>query len=206
MGYKTFALLVILLSPAAAFGSVGTKGFSLGLDLHTSRIGADEPSSDAPAGTVFIDRNGGGAIMKLGWGFTPRFGLRLMVSGASHATSDPDIDVIYSSGTIEAVYYFREGEPLRPEIFGGLGGFSVESRDGGYDYKTTGGGAVFGGGIAYFLSRDFALDFELRADLVNWDTNTARIDLGGGNEVVVETPIDEDGSAVHFAFGGTWWF
>ena len=190
----------------SAHAAGSTDGFFLGLNAQTSHIGADDPAEDSPEGSIFVDETGGGGVFKIGYGITPRFALRIVASGAFHETSDPDVDVSYSGATLEAVYLFREGEPLRPTIFGGLGGFSLKSQRDLLDYETSGGGAVVGAGIVYFLSTHFALDFELRGDLINWEKNKAQISLGGGNYATVETPVEDEGSAAHFLFGGTWWF
>ncbi len=207
MKYKIIWTLVFsLLVSLPAFAAGMTEGFFLGVDLQTSHIGADDPADDSPEGSIFVDETGAGVAFKFGYGITPRFALRLVVLGTVHETTDPEVEVAYTSGTLEAVYLFRSGEPLRPNIFGGLGGFSLKSKRDLLDYETSGGGAVIGVGLVYFLSSHFALDFELRGDLINWKTNTAQIDLGNGNYATVETPIEDEGSAAHFLFGGTWWF
>jgi hypothetical protein len=202
----TAALALAFPARSASAAGGGTEGFFVGLQFQTSHIGADDPADDSPEGSVFVDETGGGGMLRFGYGFTPRFALRIVGAGAVHETTDPDVNVSYSSGTLEAVYLFREGEPFRPTVFGGLGGFSLRSEKERLDYETTGGGAVIGAGIVYFLSRNFALDFELRGDLINWEKNKAQVDLGGGNVVTVETPVEDEGSAAHFVVGGTWWF
>lgn len=190
----------------ASGGAAATDGFFLGLDFHTSHINAEDEGPNAPVGSVFIDDNGGGATFFLGYGITPSFPLRLNLSVAEHETNDTSVEFFYSSLTLEAAYLFRNGEPLRPYVLGGFGGFSVRSRKDAFDFETTGPGFVIGTGIVYFLSEHFALDFALRGDLINWDKQTATITFPNGSQAIVETPVEGDGAAGKFLFGVSVWF
>jgi opacity protein-like surface antigen len=199
-------LLVGALLLACGEGAAATDGFFLGLDFHTSHIDAEDERAEAPTGSVFIDDNGGGVTFFLGYGITPSFPLRLNLSVAEHETSDTDVKFFYSSVTIEGAYLFRNGEPLRPYLLGGFGGFAVRSRQDDFDFETTGPGFVFGTGMVYFLSEHFALDFGLRGDLINWDKQRATLTFPNGSQAIVETPVEGDGAAAKFLFGVSGWF
>jgi hypothetical protein len=199
-------IAAVALMLCAGEGAAATDGFFLGLNLHSSHINAEDENPNAPAGSVFIDDNGGGVTFFLGYGITPSFPLRLNLSVAEHETSDSNVEFFYSSVTIEAAYLFRDGEPLRPYVLGGFGGFAVRSRVDALDFETTGPGFVVGTGIVYFLSEHFALDFALRGDLINWDKQTATLTFSNGSQAVVETPVEGDGAAGKFLFGVSVWF
>lgn len=191
---------------AAAAATADTEGFFLGFGLHASVVGTNDPPDNAPVGSAFVEEEGGGVALTLAYGLTPRFATRVALSGTSHETTDPDVEVRFSSATLEAQYLFRESQPLRPYLFGGVGGFNLESQQDRFRYETTGPGLVFGAGLLYFLGEHFALDFALRADLINWEESTAETVLPDGGTVQVSKPIEEEGSAAKFLFGAGWWF
>ncbi len=203
-----FAGLAIgLAAPSrVAAGAPDTRGFSLAAMLQSTHIGSEDERDDGSPGSVFIGEQGVGVVVALGYGFTPAFATRLVLSGASHETSDPDIDVQFGAGTLEAVYLFRAGAPFRPYLFGGVGGYSLESQEDAFHFETTGPGVTLGGGLLYFVSEHVGLDAALHLDFINWEKQTAEIEGPSGSTVVVETPIEEEGSAARFAFGLGWWF
>lgn len=195
----------LLCCPGAA-ATAGTDGWMVGLDFGTSHIGAEDPSPGDPANSVYVDETGGGGTLLVGYGFTPSFVLRLNVSGAQHDTSDPDTEFWISSGTIEGLYLFRNPEPLRPYVMGGVGGFSMRSRRDELDFEVTGPGAVVGAGLVYFLGKHFALDFGVRGDFINWEESKATFKFPDGSTASVATPVEGEGSAAKFLFGAGWWF
>ena len=194
---------LVLFPPATASA---TDGFILGLDLHTSHIGADDPSPDSPDGSVFVDETGGGVTLLIGYGITESFPLRFTISASAHETTDPDVDFLYSSATLEGGYLFRNGEPFRPFVSGGFGAFAIESRQDDLSFETTGPGAVIGAGFYYFFNENFALDFGVRGEFINWEQTTATLTLPGGSDLTVETPVEDEGSAAKFLFGASYWF
>ncbi|NNE44941.1 MAG: hypothetical protein HKN12_12100, partial [Gemmatimonadetes bacterium] len=103
-------------------------------------------------------------------------------------------------------YLFRPGQPFRPYLVGGVGGFSMGSRQDNLDFEVNGPGITLGTGFAYFVSERFALDFALRGDFINWEEATATLTLPGGAQTEVATPIEEEGSAAKVFFGLNWWF
>lgn len=207
MKTRLMVVLALALLPAVASRAAeGTRGFQLGVEAHRSHIGADDPHAGAPADALFVDEVGGGGALTLGWGFTPTFALRLVLAGSRHETTRDNVEVQLSGATLEAVHYFQPGRPLRPFVFGGLGGFSAESRDDPFTWETEGGGACFGVGLVYFVSRDFAFTFNARADAINWDKASGTVALPGGGTFTVDQPVDEGGLAAKFGVGMGWWF
>jgi hypothetical protein len=154
---------------------------------------------------VFIDQHGGGGALWVGYGFTPSFSTRLVASGATHGTTDEDIDVAFGSITLEAMYSFRNPAALRPYVLGGVGGFSVRSRVDEYHYETTGPGIVAGTGLLYFFNETVALDVGVQADFTNWDRQRATRDVAGGTEITLDTPVEEDGGAGKVLLGVSFW-
>jgi len=182
-----------------------TEGFMLGLNVHASVIGAEEPTGSVSSNEVFVDEDGGGVTFLLGYGFTPAFALRFTASASEHKTTNPGIDVLYSNAIIEALYIFRAGRPFRPYLFGGIGGFNIESRNDPFRYTTEGPGTDLGAGFLFFPEKHFAIDVALRLEFVNWEKATAEL-LLGGDSFTVETPVEDEGSALKFLFGINYWF
>lgn len=72
--------------------------------------------------------------------------------------------------------------------------------------RGSGGGACFGVGLVYFISRDFAFTFNARADAINWNQASGAVTLPGGGVLTVDQPVDEGGLAAKFGVGMGWWF
>lgn len=195
----------LALVPAVVRAS-DTGGWTIGLDLASSHADFEDRTESSPPNAVFIEDQGGGANLLLGYGFTRSFAVRLDLAGARHETTDPDVEFLLSSATIEASYLFRDPEAFRPYILGGVGGFTARSRRDDFDFDVTGPGVTVGAGFLYFTGKRFALDFALRGDLINWEKATARVTLPGGSTAVVDTPIQEEGSAGKVLLGVSWWF
>jgi hypothetical protein len=199
------------LGAAAAFLAValpahaGTEGFAFGFDLHSSIVGTVDASAAKPPGYIFIDQDGGGGTLWLGYGFTPSFPVRLVASGATHGTTDADVEVAFGSLTLEALYMFRNPASLRPYVLGGVGAYSVRSRVDEYDYETTGPGVVMGAGLMYFFNNTVAMDFGIQADFMNWDHQTATRNVAGGGTEIIDTPVEEDGGAAKVLLGMSFW-
>lgn len=196
----------ILFSLAFAAGAgAEPPGFMIGLDLHTSHIGAEKETVDSPDNSVFVDETGGGVALRFGYLWAPGFFLRLSMTASGHDTNKSDVDVIYSRGTVDAGYLFRDGEEVRPYLYGGIGGFNLQSRQDNWKYDTSGPGAVLGGGIYWFATPSFALDFGGTLEFMNWEQTRSEVEIGNST-IVVETPVDQDGSAAKIEFGASYWF
>ncbi len=182
-----------------------TEGFFLEFLGISNHVGEPEKIDD-DANAVLVGENGPGGTLTLAYGFTPSFPLRLTVSGAEHNTTDPDVDVQFSSVNVEGGYIFRAGTSVRPYLYGGVGAYSAASDQGGYDYETTGPGIDIGFGLYSFLGDHFVIDAALRFDFINWETQTETRRLENGDDVIVETPVDEEGAASKILLGAGWWF
>ncbi len=209
-GILALVILAALAAPAAAQPGIyrpatplaqAEPRFYLGLDFLSSHIGADDPQPSSPVDAVYVDEVGAGAALHFGWMLTRTFQLRLYLSDARHEATDPDVDFRLDGGTVEALHLFRAGQPLRPYLVGGLGGFSMKADRGGYRYETTGPGAVFGAGLYYLVTRSFLLHFQVRAEFINWEESKAEVELPGGGTVRTVTPIAESGAAGKFTLG-----
>lgn len=199
------AAAALLGAPVTALAT-DTSGWMLGLDFSTSHADFADPTGTSSSNAVFIDDNGAGANLLFGYGFTRSFALRANLASAQHNTTDANTEFLISSGTIEAMYVFRDPRAFRPYILGGVGGFTARSRQDDFDFDVTGPGVVLGAGFAYFMTPRFAFDFAARGDFINWDTATATVTLPGGSTATAEAPIEEEGSAAKLLFGVNWWF
>ncbi|MBN1824651.1 MAG: outer membrane beta-barrel protein [Candidatus Eisenbacteria bacterium] len=204
---SALAVLLLFFVPRVARAEAEVEGFFLGLGLHTDNLGAEDRKEGSPPGSVYIDEDGGGLDLQLGWAFTESFLLRLRLSVAEHDTDKDNIDFYSGSGVFEAAYLFRLGRPLRPYVMGGLGGFFMSAEEGdAYSYETTGSGAVIGGGLVYFFNDHFALDTCLRLSFINWANKTAETKLPDGTTFRVETPIEEEGEGGNLMIGLSYYF
>jgi len=195
------AALILAAVPARA----DTDGVAFGIGIHANNVGAEDPAEDSPPSSVFVEEAGGGVNLWFGYGLTPSFALRLLAAGASHETTDPDVEVAWGGVTLEATYLFRDPQPWRPYLVGGLGGFSTRSRQDDLDFEATGPGIVIGGGILRSFGETWAVDLALRAQFVNWEEATATFTFADGSSATVQRPVEEDGGALDILLGVSWW-
>lgn len=193
-------VLALALLLAAAPASAQSGRWLIGLDAVASFIGENEDAAD-----VTVDEAAGGLALQIGYLLAPGFMLRLHAAAADHPTSDAGIDLRFGGGTIDAVLLLRAGPPVRPYLFGGLGGFAVESRKANLVYETRGPGMAFGGGVHALLGERVSLHGALRFEWINWDQSSATYELPGGGTTSIVVPIDESGSAAKISLGiGIW--
>ena len=200
---------LIVAGPVSATGDTALgrdHGWSLGLHVLSDHIGAEDPGSASPPEAVFVDEVGGGALVSVGYAFTPSFALRLAAGGARHETTHDGVEVNHASATIEAHFRFFPGERAQPYLFGGIGGASLRFDSEGLDSKVEGGLAVIGVGAIYRLTRHLSLDLAGRLDLINWNTIEVTAELPSGAELRLEDPVDESGSAGKILLGAVWNF
>ncbi len=195
------AAALLLTTMIAMPASADVPGFFLGADLSSSHIGRDDA---APDEALLIEENGGGLGLHLGWAFGPSFPVRLNLMGARHETTDADVDLDYSSVTLEGMYLFRNPAPLRPYLMGGVGGFQARARQDALDFEVNGPGVVFGGGLHYYFTPSFSMEFGGRLEFINWEESRATLSTPSGN-VTVEGPIEDEGSAAKLLLGVSWW-
>ena len=172
----------------------------VGLEALSSHVGE---SDEADAVTIDTDAGGGG--LQVGYLVTPSFQVRLWAGAADHATSDPDVTIVFGGGTFDAVYLFRPGTTLRPYVFGGAGGYVAESQQDDLTYDISGPGIAFGGGAHLQLARHWTLHGSLRLESINWEKATVTYD-GPGGETQIESPIDDSGWASRLSLGIAAWF
>lgn len=193
-------LLNALLPAGGALAGEVESPWVIGLDLLGNSIDEDDSGDE-----FIVEQDGGGAALQFGYQFGPSFQLRFYGSGALHETTDPDVDVLFSGALIEGLYLFRPGQNFRPYVFGGLGGYALESQKDNFTYSASGPGASLGGGMHYFLNPHVSLHSSVRLEAVNWDTLTLSVESETGT-IEVEAPIDESGNAAKFTFGMGFWF
>lgn len=191
-------LLPLLIAVGAAPAQQGR--WLVGLDGVWSTIGENDDAVE-----IIVDETAPGAGFQAGYLITPGFMLRLYGAAADHATNDAGIDLRFGGGTIDAVFLFRAGHGTRPYLFGGLGGYSLESRRGRFTYKTEGPGAAFGGGVQAMLGARVSLHGSWRIERVYWKEASATYIAPGGGTTTITVPIDESGWANKFTLGlGVW--
>ncbi|MBD3161258.1 MAG: outer membrane beta-barrel protein [Candidatus Latescibacteria bacterium] len=181
-------------------------GFFLGLGIHASLIGAEDPPPGDEGAGLYFDEAGPGLSIGLGYAFTPGFALKLAVAGARHETNQPSIEAAVSTAVLEAQVRLAPREPACPYLIGGLGGAAIRVDTGGYDSEVSGGVAVLGAGMLLDLTANLHLDLSARLDLINWDTVKVIREAPGGAEVRLEAPVDDSGSAAKLEAGLVWRF
>lgn len=193
---------VCALAAAPARAQMNEHRWLLGLDLVAGTV-ADNEDADPALGPV-IDQKAGGLGLQFGYLLTPSFLLRLSAVGADHETSDPDVTIRFGGGTLDAVFLFRDGQPFRPYLFAGAGGYQAEAKQDDVTYEIRGPGLAFGAGMHLRLGARATLHGALRVEAINWEKASALLDLPGG-DLEVEAPIDEDGWASKVMLGVSFW-
>jgi opacity protein-like surface antigen len=200
---KKRALILIALALAACLAAAPAAAggrWMLGLDGLSSNI-QDNNEED----NISVEEKAGGVGFHVGYRFSPSFMLRLYGGSADHATTNPDVDIRFGSGLLELAYLFREGQAFRPYLFGGAGGFTLESQQESLLFKAEGAGVSFGGGVNYHVSKTISLHGSLRLEAVNWSKLSATITLNDGSELAGATPIEDSGFASKATFGVAFW-
>lgn len=192
----------VLGAATAAHAQFPEHRWLLGLDAVAGTVG-DNEEADGPDDIV-IDEKAGGLGLQLGYLLKPSFMLRLSAAGADHETSDPDVTIRFGGGTLDAVFLFRDGQPVRPYLFLGLGGYQAQARQDEVEYEIRGPGLAFGAGAHVRLGAQVTLHGALRLEAINWEEATATLDLPGG-DVEISAPIDEEAWASKVMLGVAFW-
>ncbi|MBU0740907.1 porin family protein [bacterium] len=190
------SLLALLVAGAAA---AQDGRWLLGLDGLSSHV-QDNNEEDL----VSVDEQSGGAALQVGYRFSPAFMLRVYGGGADHATNISGIDIRFVSSLLEGVYLFGEGRAFRPYLFGGVGGYKLESQQDALLFAAEGAGISFGGGAHYLVGGSVSLHGSVRLEAVNWNKVTVTYS-GSGGDVALETPVEESGFASKVTFGVAFW-
>ena len=201
MNMRTSSLTALALATALTASQVAAGDrWLIGLDGLSSHI---EDNNDEDS--ISVDEKASGGALQIGYRFSPNFMLRIYGGTADHPTSDPKVDIRFGGGLFEGVYLYRDGQSLRPYMFGGVGGFGLESQQASLLYKAEGAGVSFGGGLHYLVSRRVSLHGSLRLEAVNWNTVSVTYTAPDGGELAVETPVEESGFASKVTFGVAFW-
>lgn len=130
------------------------RGVHLGVALNATALrleGWDESES------------GGGATLRLGYGFSDRFVGQATLQGGKIKVGGYNSSFTVSHFDIGARYYFSSSESRgRPYAEAALSGREVSLPLGVVTVDARGGGFSFGGGIAYFFKPTVALDAGLK--------------------------------------------
>jgi hypothetical protein len=145
-------------------------GWTLALGTLRTHLLFDDEDQLFSSGPVDIDHAGRGGFIEAGYAFSPGFALQLRFSGAEHSTGDPDRTAAFGHIQLEAVAHLTETGFARPYVAGGLGAafLGIEEVDASTNVLV-GGSTAFGGGLEIFLSRRFAMSFDYRFGLVNFE-------------------------------------
>jgi len=182
------------------------RGVAAGLSLHGEWLGAKEEGTDPDPDDLFVDENGGGGTLWLGYNFTPSVQLRLAAGGAEHDTSE-DVTLRHDVLSLELHYRFLPQSRFRPVLFGGLGGTTLSISTDEYDAEADGGMAVLGAGALLHASDHFIIESSVRLELINWNEVTLRREIADGTFIELVDPVGEgDGGAVRFDLGVGWEF
>jgi len=183
-----FSLLLLPFQNAAAQVTEDETGVYASIGLMASSMHIDE--TDKP----FIEDDGGGLQLDLGYRFNPTFALGMSLGLADHETTEPGIDALFSIFQILAFYRFCPERPFRPYIKGGIGGYGLTVTEGSSSINISGGGVVIGGGFRFFFSSHFAIGLDMAHNIINYERGKLTID-----SFSVETEIDEQGSQTSLA-------
>jgi len=195
----TLTALALAATLAANPAAAGDR-WLIGLDGLSSQI---EDNNDEDS--ISVEEKASGGAVQIGYRLSPNFMLRIYGGGVDHPTSDPEVDIRFVSGLFEGVYLFREGQSFRPYMFGGTGGFTLESQQESLLYKAEGWGVSFGGGAHYLVSSRVSLHGSLRLEAVNWNKVSVTYTAPDGSELAVETPVEESGFASKVTLGVAFW-
>ena len=197
--HAVILLLAFFALSAASVAAAMEDRWLIGLDGLSSHIDDNEDENN-----ISVDEEAGGVGFQVGYRFSPTFMLRLYASAADHETNDADVTIRFGGAQFEAVYLFRDGRAFRPYLFGGLGGFMLESQQSSLLYEAEGAGLSFGTGAHYFVSGSVSLHGSLRLEAVNWNKVRATYS-GPGGDIAVETPVEESGYASKLSLGVAFW-
>lgn len=174
-----------------------TTGLFLGLDLNASSIESDD---------LDIDReSGGGATLRIGYGFSRLFSLYLEGAAANIESEGESFPLAH--GELGVRFHFgREAQAFIPYVDLGFTQRSVTADDWVLDLpngpvqgelEVSGSGLSFGGGVLYFLNPNGALNLGLKFTAGEFDT--VRF-----NNVSVSGVAEADATTTRINLGISW--
>ncbi len=131
--------------------------------------------------------------------------LRLYVAGAEHPTSVEGTDLLIAGGSFDLVAFLGGHPRFRPYLFGGLGGFEMESQQPNLTLSTEGVAVAFGAGCHYHLGGLVSLHGSARVEAINWNKSRATLYFPNGTNIVTETVVSESGTAAKLTLGVAFW-
>jgi len=193
------AALLAVVGAGQAQAQAPERRWLLGLDAVSGTIDDNELTED-----IVINQKANGLGLQLGYLLKPWFMLRVSAIAVDHETSDPDVTIRIGGATLDAMFLFRDGQPFRPYLFAGLGGYEAASQQAALVYDIRGPGAAFGAGAHLRLGDCATLHGALRVESINWEKAGATWEQPGG-AIEVAAPIDEEGWASKVMLGvGIW--
>jgi len=175
--------------------------WQIGLDIQHNQLGDDQSRDE-----ISFESEAPGAGIHVGVMVARRLMLRLHATESNHPTNEPDVSIRYAGVSIDLLYMFREDQVLRPYIFGGLGGYDLQSIQDNLTFDTVGGAMTFGIGGYWWMSQSFSLHSQARVEAINWLNTTAVLDRPDGSTVTTETLIQDSGVAGSLSLGVAYWF
>jgi hypothetical protein len=180
------AAIVVALAPVSARAQKSnTQGFMA--NLHLSGASITPPKVEGEDNET---GSGGGAGVRLGWGFSPNFTIYADLDAAKVTFDKTDGDFALAHIDFAVSYNFlSSSRKLRPYVEVGysviaLGATLKNPGSPDADYVQGGGGWVAGGGINYFFSRSAALNLGLdigSAKFEDAEIDKTKIADTGGN-------------------------
>jgi hypothetical protein len=194
------SVVLVFASPSYAQKS-NTSGFMANIRLNSVSVTRPNGPDDQ-----FDAEAGGGAGVRLGWGFSRNFTILVGLDAAKIDFKEGEADGDYSAGHFDIAVQYHFANPERklvPYIEAGLTGLALaselEGAGGGSagEFTQGGSGGTLGAGLNYFMTRSTALHLSLNFAAVEFENveigGTAVADSGG------------DAASVRLNFGVTFY-
>ena len=176
-----------------------TRGLNVGFQLQGSTLSIESGDADT----------GGGAELRVGYGINRIVNLYVAVAGASvSALEASNVSGVWEMGHLDLGARFHLANALRswvPYLDVAVSGRGVSVADAtingerqlGNSVEFSGGAFTLGGGLAVYLSEQFAFDFGLKVSSGEFtDIAVGNVTVGG---------LDIDATSSRISFGILWW-
>lgn len=162
------------------------RGFHLDLGFGAGHLDLSPRLERTLAeGGVSLDSDAPSGEFRVGYAFSREFQLDAVFTGYDLDTGDRDLHAGYGEARLEVVSHFAEWGNAHPYLAGAVGGAVLGvGRDEDDLEEIEGSVASVGGGLEVDLSRHWALGFDYRYGVANFedddvDLPLARVDLDG---------------------------
>ena len=189
------ALMFLFAQPASSQSST-TRGWSLGFHVQGASLTVEDGDADT----------GGGAGLRVGYGFNRRFTAFLTADGAKiDAVNAPNVTGEWDMAHVDLGLRFHFANSLSRwipylEAAGGARAVSVdeaEVADEVVDLSFNGASFTLGGGISHYLNETLALDVNAKFTSGEFtDIDIDNITVGG---------LEIDADSFRFGLGLVWW-